>query len=164
MVVTIRACDASDARALALVGKATFLETYAGAFEGPVILDHCEVEHGEPRYAAWLKTPGYRLWLAEVEGGAPVGYAVLGPPDLPVETTVRDVELTRLYLLHRFEGAGVGRRLMHLAVEAAMAMDAQRLLLAVHDGNNRALAFYARQGFTEAGLKSVRMLVLAKPL
>ena len=164
MVVTIRACNASDARALALVGKATFLETYAGAVEVPAILDHCDIEQGEPRYAAWLKTPGYRLWLAEVEGGAPVGYAVLGPPDLPVETTVRDIELKRLYLLHRFEGAGVGRRLMHLAEEAATAMGAQRLLLAVYDDNNRALAFYARQGFTEAGRKPVGMLVLAKPL
>jgi GNAT superfamily N-acetyltransferase len=153
MVVTIRACVPGDERALALVGKATFLETYAGTLDAPDIFDHCEVEHGEPRYAAWLKTPGYRLWVAEVEGGAPVGYAVLGPPDLPIETTVRDVELKRIYLLHSFHGTGLGRRFMHAVVEAAQGVGAQRLLLGVYDGNDHALAFYARQGFSHAGRK-----------
>jgi GNAT superfamily N-acetyltransferase len=171
MVVTIRACVAGDERALALVGKATFLETYAGVLEAADIFDHCQAEHGEPRYAAWLKTPGYRLWIAEVEGGAPVGYAVLGPSDLPIRTTVQDLELKRLYLLHRFEGAGVGRRLMHAAVEAATAARARRLLLGVFDGNHHALAFYARQGFTEAGRRPFRVgsriyddLVLGRPI
>jgi GNAT superfamily N-acetyltransferase len=171
MVVTIRACDFGDERALALVGKATFLETYAGVLDVADVLDHCDVEHGAPRYAAWLKTPGYRLWVAEVEGGAPVGYAVLGPVDLPLETTVHDIELKRIYLLHRFHGEGVGRRLMHTALEAAIAAGARRLLLGVYDENHRALAFYARHGFVEAGRKPFQVgsrvyddLVLGRPL
>jgi len=171
MVVTIRACVAGDERALALVGKATFLETYAGTLDRSDVLGHCDVEHGEPRYAAWLKTPDYRLWLAEVEGGAPVGYAVLGPVDLPIETTVRDMELKRIYLLHRFESLGVGRRLLATALEAAIKTGARRLLLGVYDKNQRALAFYARHGFTEAGRKAFAIgstvyddLVLGRPL
>ncbi len=171
MKVTIRGCVAGDERALALVGKATFLETYAGTLDRSDLLHHCDVEHGEPRYAAWLRTPDYRLWLAEVEGGAPVGYAVLGPSDLPIPTTVRDLELKRIYLLHRFEGAGVGRRLMETAVAAAMAAGAHRLLLGVYDENHRALAFYARHAFSEAGRKAFTIvsttyddLVLGRPL
>jgi GNAT superfamily N-acetyltransferase len=157
MAVTIRACDEGDARALALVGKATFLEAYAGVLPAADIFDHCDVEHGQPRYAAWLKTPGYRLWIAEIEGGAPVGYAVLGPADLPIPTTVRDLELKRLYLLHRFHGTGVGHRLMRAALDAATTTGAQRLLLGVFDGNDRALAFYARQGFTPSGRRPFRV-------
>ena len=171
MVVTIRACGPGDERALALVGKATFLETYAGVLDVADVLDHCDVEHGAPRYAAWLKTPGYRLWIAEVEGGAPVGYAVLGSVDLPLETSVRDMELKRIYLLHRFHGEGVGRRLMQAALEAATTAGARRLLLGVYDGNHRALAFYARQGFIETGRKPFQVgsrvyddLVLGRPL
>jgi GNAT superfamily N-acetyltransferase len=171
MVVTIRTCVPGDERALALVGRATFLETYAGVLDVADVLDHCNVEHGEPRYAAWLKTPGYRLWLAEVEGGAPVGYAVLGGVDLPLETSVRDVELKRIYLLHRFHGEGVGRRLMHTALDTATSAGARRLLLGVFDGNHRALAFYARHGFVEAGRKPFQVgsriyddLVLGRPL
>jgi len=171
MVVTIRACGPGDERALALVGKATFLETYAGVLDVADVLDHCDVEHGVARYAAWLKTPGYRLWIAEVEGGAPVGYAVLGPVDLRHEMNVDDMELKRIYLLHRFHGEGVGRRLMHVALEAAATAGARRLLLGVFDGNHRALAFYARHGFIEAGRKPFQVgsrvyddLVLGRPL
>jgi GNAT superfamily N-acetyltransferase len=171
MVVTIRACVPGDEPALALVGKATFLETYAGALDVADVLDHCEVEHGVARYAAWLKTPGYRLWVAEVEGGAPVGYAVLGGVDLPLETSVRDVELKRIYLLHRFQGEGLGRRLMRTVLDAATTSGARRLLLGVFDGNHRALAFYARHGFVEAGRKPFQVgsriyddLVLGRPL
>lgn len=171
MVVTIRACAPGDERALALVGKSTFLETYAGVLDVADVLVHCDVEHGAPRYAAWLKTPGYRLWMAEVEGGAPVGYAVLGPVDLPLQTSVQDMELKRIYLLHRFHGEGVGRRLMNIALEAATSAGARRLLLGVYDGNHRALAFYARHGFSEAGRKPFQVgsrvyddLVLGRPL
>ena len=171
MVVTIRACGPGDERALALVGKATFLETYAGVLDAVDVFDHCDVEHGKPRYAAWLKTPGYRLWVAEVEGGAPVGYAVLGPADLPIETTVQDVELKRIYLLHSFHGTGLGQRLMQTVVEAATEVSARRLLLGVYDGNDRALAFYARQGFSHAGRRPFQVgsriyddLLLGRPL
>jgi GNAT superfamily N-acetyltransferase len=128
-------------------------------------------EHGAARYAAWLKAPGYRLWIAEVEGGAPVGYAVLGPVDLPLETSVQDMELKRIYLLHRFHGEGVGRRLLHTALDAAVATGTSRLLLGVYDSNHRALAFYARHGFVEAGRKPFQVgsrvyddLVLSRPL
>jgi ribosomal protein S18 acetylase RimI-like enzyme len=60
---------------------------------------------------------------------------------------------------------------MSAAVEAARAAGAPRLLLGVYGGNARALAFYARQGFTEAGTRRFQVganlyddLVLARPL
>ena len=55
MQIGIRPAGAGDAVALAAVGQATFLETYAGALDVGDVLDHCEVEHGAPRYAAWLR-------------------------------------------------------------------------------------------------------------
>ena len=106
-----------------------------------------------------------------MEGGAPVGYAVLGPADLPLETGGRDMELKRIYVLHRFHGEGIGRRLMHMALDGATATGAGRLLLGFFDGNHRALAFYARHGFVEAGRKPFQVgsrvyddLVLGRPL
>lgn len=158
MEVTVRPCDANDAAALALVGQATFLETYAGALPKTDILAHCRVEHGEARYAEWLADPRYGLWIAEVdEGRAPLGYAVLSPPDLPVPLAEDDIELKRIYLLHRFHGVGIGARLMAAAADGARAMGARRLLLGVFGGNVLAMAFYARQGFVQAGERKFRV-------
>jgi len=173
MNIEIRPCTAADAGALALVGQATFLETYASNLPAADILAHCEHEHGAARYAGWLAQPDtYRLWAAEVaETGAAVGYAMLSPPDLPVPTGPRDLEIKRIYLMSRFHGGGVGARLMAVALEAATEARAPRVLLGVWGENETALAFYARQGFSRAGVRRFQVgantyddLVLAKDL
>ncbi|RAK60503.1 GNAT family N-acetyltransferase [Phenylobacterium hankyongense] len=170
--VTIRRCAASDAPALELVGRASFLETYAGVLQAADILAFCETEHAAARYADWLARQDYRLWIAEAAAGrAPVGYAVVSPPDLPVPTGEGDLELKRIYTLHRLHGSGLGRRLLDAALEGARQAGARRLLLGVFGGNDRAKAFYARQGFTQAGVRRFQVganayddLVLARTL
>lgn len=173
MQIDIRPCSAADAAALALVGQATFLETYAHVLPAADILFHCEHEHGRARYAAWLDQPDeYRFWGARVSGNGPmVGYVMLGPPDLPVPIGPGDLEIKRIYLLSRFQGGGVGWRLMTTALEAAANLGARRALLGVFGENANAIGFYARQGFTQAGVRKFQVgantyddLVLAKDL
>jgi ribosomal protein S18 acetylase RimI-like enzyme len=172
MSVTIRPCGVGDEAALALVGQATFLETYAGVLPAGDILSHCKTQHSQEHYADWLTKPGYRLWAAEMdEGGAVVGYAALTPPDLPVATGERDVELKRIYVLNRFHGTGLGAKLMTTAMDSAASDGFTRMLLGVFGGNSRAIAFYARQGYAEAGVRKFRVganeyddLVLARSL
>lgn len=148
--IVLRECVPGDEEALALVGAATFLETFAGMLEGPDILAHCRVQHGAAQYAAWLASPDYKLCLAELKG-APVGLAMLSPPDLPVALTEDDVELKRIYLLHRFQGGGLGRRLLEWSVDQARLLRRKRLLLGVKADNTDALAFYDRVGFVRIG-------------
>ena len=148
--IALRRCVEGDAQALSLIGAATFLEAFAGVLEGEDILKHCRVQHGTERYAAWLADDAYLLCLAELKG-APVGFAVLSPPDLLVALTPDDIELKRIYLLHRFQGSGLGRRLMEWSVEHARAMGRKRLLLGVKADNAAALGFYERVGFERIG-------------
>ncbi len=148
--IALRLCVPGDEEALALVGAATFLETFAGLLSGPDILAHCRVQHAAAQYAAWVADANYRLCLAEVHG-APVGFAVLSPADLPVAVTPEDIELKRIYLLHRFQGGGLGRRLLEWSVAQARSLKKKRLLLGVKADNTAALAFYDRVGFTRIG-------------
>jgi diamine N-acetyltransferase len=148
--IVLRMCVPGDEEALALVGAATFLETFAGLLTGPDILAHCRVQHAASLYAAWLADAKYRLCLAELKG-APVGFLVLSPPDLPVAMTQDDIELKRIYLLHRFQGGGLGRRLVEWSVAEARSLGKKRLLLGVKADNTAALAFYDRVGFVRIG-------------
>jgi ribosomal protein S18 acetylase RimI-like enzyme len=148
--INLRGCVPGDEGALALVGAATFLETFAGLLTGADIVAHCQVQHAASQYAAWLADAKYRLCVAELRGAA-VGFAVLSPPDLPVAVTQDDIELKRIYLLHRFQGAGLGRRLLEWSVAQARAMEKRRLLLGVKADNAAALAFYDRVGFVRIG-------------
>ena len=148
--IVLRECVPGDEEALALVGAATFLETFAGLLEGPDILAHCRVQHGPTQYAVWLADPKYKLCLAELNR-APVGFVVLSPPDLPVALTIDDIELKRIYLLYRFQGGGLGRRMLEWSVSRARALGRKRLLLGVKADNTAALAFYDRVGFVRIG-------------
>ena len=152
---TIRRAGPGDEDALALVGQASFLEAFAGVIGGRDIVAHCQRQHAREKYAAWLHDPATEIWLAEVEPGrAPIGYLVLTKPDLPLaDLAADDLEVKRVYLLHRFQRTGVGARLMQEALESASRRGARRLLLGVYGGNTGAIAFYHRLGYQTVGTR-----------
>jgi len=163
----IREAGEADAAALALIGAATFLETFAGILDGQAIVGHCAAQHQEAAYRAYLAS-GARAWLAEAQpGGAPSGFALIGRPDLAA-AEAGDIELKRIYSLSRFHGSGLGAALMRCALDAAAGH--RRLLLGVYARNERALAFYRKQGFVDVGTRQFNVggklyddRVLARP-
>lgn len=154
--VALRPCVLEDAEALALVAASTFLEAFAGVLPGPAIVQHCARHHIPAIYVRYLSDPRVQTWLAVMrEGDAPVGYSMLTPPDLPLEDLhPADVELKRIYLFSKFQGSGVGQKLMDVALDGARSVEAPRLLLGVYAGNSRALRFYARNGFRQVGVRN----------
>lgn len=150
----IRRCISGDEAALALIGQATFLETFAGILSGSSILGHCKNAHSEELYRQWLSDTCHALWLVEARpGDAPIGFMVLAPPDLPLPDTESDIELKRIYLLSKFQGSGIGKSLLRHAVEYANSQGARRLLLGVYANNDKAIAFYQHVGFRKLGTR-----------
>lgn len=155
MEISIRPCRPGDETRLSMVARATFLETYAGIVAGSDMLLFGEGTHDPGNYAGLLADPGVDLFLATLEPGeAPVGYAMVSKPDLPVAIGEGDLELKRIYSLHRFHGVGLGPRLMEAAKGAARARGAKRLLLGAYGENHRAIAFYGKHGFTQVGTRA----------
>lgn len=169
--IKVRRARAGDAARLALVAAATFLETFAEIIAGDDILAHCELRNSQQVYADALDDRDSALWLAETGRGAPVGFAMLTPPDLPVVTSSADVELKRIYLLSAYHGGGAGRALLNAASEEAIARGKSRLLLGVAEDNIKALGFYRAMGFEAIGARRFQVgdalyddVVLARPL
>jgi diamine N-acetyltransferase len=153
---SLRVCGQGDEEKLALVGAASFLEAFAGFLEGEDILAHCRNQHSVAKYAAMLADAETRACVAEMKG-APVGYAVVCPPDIPVPLEPDDVELKRIYLLHRFQGSGIGAALMDWSVATARSLGKRRLLLGVNAENDQAVNFYLRHGFEHAGKRKFQV-------
>lgn len=169
---TIRQAAAPDADRLALIGCATFLETFAGLLDGAAIVSHCETEHSPASYRRYFDK-ACRAWLVEADAGnAPIGFSLVGLTDLPGSSSDgSDIELKRIYALSRFHGSGIGARLMQQAVGYAEVQGYRRLLLGVYAGNDRARAFYAKNGFIQIADRRFRVgnreyddVVLAKPI
>lgn len=153
--IVVRRAGVEDAAMLALVGAATFLDGFAGVLPGDAMVAHAGRHHVAEVYTRYLEQPEVAAWLAvAANGGAPVGYAMVTPPDLPEGTMESgDLELKRIYALSRFHGSGVAQRMMDTAIAEAKQRGARRLTLGVYAGNARALRFYARNGFGQIGTR-----------
>jgi ribosomal protein S18 acetylase RimI-like enzyme len=151
----IRRAALQDADALALVGAATFLETYAEIVSGRDMIMHVASKHAPALYALWAEDPSVRIWIAETHTRAPAGFLVLIPATLPVEgPEAGDLEVLRIYVLDRYHGTGLGHALIRVAIEEARARKAPRLVIGLHGENKKALAFYRREGFDVIGRRT----------
>lgn len=156
--VAIRRCQSGDEVALSLVGQASFLEAFAGTLAGPDIVAHCAKQHSVEKYAGYLADAVSAVWIAEAARGAPVGYLVLTRPDLPLaDISDLDTEIKRIYLLHRFQGGGLGARLMEVAHAHARNLGQRRALLGVYGKNEAAIGFYQRLGYGKVGERRFRV-------
>jgi ribosomal protein S18 acetylase RimI-like enzyme len=182
--ITLRPANLADAPALALIGAATFLEAFTWMLPGSDIVAHCARHHTTPAYEAYLARPDTRITLATAGSFAGdesvVGYTLLSDPDLPtLDIHPSDIELKRIYLFSRFRGVPVmnhpgvrpAQALLDTSIADAKALNRTRLLLGVNDGNQRALHFYYRNGFVDAGTRTFQVgsltcsdLILAKAL
>jgi ribosomal protein S18 acetylase RimI-like enzyme len=155
----LKRATAADAAALSLVASACFLETFAGLLEGPDIVAHCANANHHDTFRDWAEATDGRVVVAEIaSGGAPIGYSVLTSPDFPaVDTHPDDIELRRIYTLSRAHGTGLGPALMAQALLDARALGCKRVLLGVYAGNDRARAFYEKQGFEAVGTRQYKV-------
>jgi len=146
-----RKAAAHDANALALLGSATFLATFAFDHPGQPLIEHLRTEHSPEYYANALAQPGVDIVMGETPLGAPIGYAMITPPSHPDLQQDGDIELKRIYLLGPWQGGGNGRQLLEQAFAIAAERGAKRMLLAVYENNEKAVAFYERAGFAAIG-------------
>ena len=88
------------------------------------------------------------MFLAEdrtASGDCLVGYAHL------VNEEASSIELKRIYVDAIWQGRGLARRLLEQVMKEAGIRDARRLWLSVWHRNDRAIAFYMKNGFRISG-------------
>ena len=111
------------------------------------------------RFGEYLTDPT-RIVLKASIGGEIVGYlmAIDAPPADPaiaeMITATPAVEISKLYVLPGRHGTGVSAALMAAIVERAAAAGRAGLWLGVNQENERAQAFYRKQGFRTVGTRT----------
>jgi ribosomal protein S18 acetylase RimI-like enzyme len=149
-IVTRRA-TADDAALLAELGASTFTETFEAANDPQDFASYMADAFGEAIQRAELEDPDVTVILAG-RGGDTVGYVMLREGPAPSLLRGFDVlEIVRLYARRRAVGTGVGSVLMQRAVHEAAVRGKDALWLGVWEKNERAIDFYRRNEFHEAG-------------
>jgi GNAT superfamily N-acetyltransferase len=146
-----RRATAADALCIGALGIQVFLDTYAPAGIRASLANEALQTLAPEVVAREIADPACLFIVAEAQGH------VLGFAKLTIGAThalVRfptPAELNRLYVQAPIIGRGLGRALLTEAERIAAAAGASALWLTAWVGNARALAFYARQGYAEAG-------------
>ena len=141
--------NVAEAGVVATLFRASFVETF-GALYTAENLARFLAEKSQGVFAAELADPQFAFQIAWQDGEA-IGFAKLGPPELPVETPPATIELRQLYVLERATGGGVGAMLMEWARRETRTRQARHLQLSVYTDNHRARRFYQHHGFAEVG-------------
>ena len=146
MTISCRDASVADAALLSDLSRRTFVETFGHLYR-PEDLAAFLAKFDDSGWRGELENPTYQVRLAEADGEA-VGFAKLGPLDLPVEPRRPALELKQLYLLTAWRGHGIAPLLMDWLLGEARRRGADELYLSVWTENHRARRFYARYGFT----------------
>lgn len=144
-----RDATAADAAALDTLFRDSFTATF-GHLYAPADLAAFLAAFTLDRWRAELTDPAFAFRLAS-DDGFPLGYAKLGPPELPITRRGPAIELRQLYLRDAAKGTGIASALMDWCLATARARGAAETWLSVFVDNPRARRFYERYGFEDVG-------------
>ncbi|NWG91844.1 MAG: GNAT family N-acetyltransferase [Parvularculaceae bacterium] len=145
----IRNAVDADADRLARLGAETFIATFGHLYAAKDLNAFLAKNHTVDVYRSLLADPEFMVFIAETDAGEAVGYAVAGPSSLPVpDPGPHSGELARLYLTKEAQGAGLGARLLEVALEF-LRDRFERIYLSVYAENAHAQRLYRRYGFVK---------------
>jgi GNAT superfamily N-acetyltransferase len=150
MGVRIRTAGRRDLDEVVALSAALFAED-AGQRDPHTDLDWPRRE-GHEYFGGLLSGPTTRCWLAEVDGA--VAGSLIGR--IKRESTVRPVrvaELESMYVRPEYRSAGVGAALVAGFFEWARRRGAKLAEVTAYAANDKALAFYARNGFVAKSIQ-----------
>jgi ribosomal protein S18 acetylase RimI-like enzyme len=147
----IRQGQRRDAENLSALAIQVWLHTYATEGVSSAISRYVLSEFTPEKFEALLSHEASAVLVAEV-GENLVGYAtVITGRACPVATSSK-AELATLYVQEPFIGKGVGSALLGQVEQWARQRTNTPVWLTVNSKNLRAIAFYAKHGYTKLGI------------
>ncbi len=149
MSITTRAVREADLPAIDRLFRAGFVGTFGELYSAENLALFL-AQFTPEAWRAEFDDPRHAFRIGEL-GGAPMGFAKLGPLKLPVDPLGEAVELRQLYVLRPAHGSGLAAGLMDWVIATARDRGAGELFLSVFTENLRARSFYRRFGFADVG-------------
>ncbi|MEO6225868.1 MAG: GNAT family N-acetyltransferase [Sphingomicrobium sp.] len=149
MTIRYRAATPADLVAIDEIFRTSFCDTFAHLYHR----DDLAAFLAQFTPALWASELGDRQFAFRIaeDAGRIIGFAKLGPPNLPVATDAPRIELRQMYLLKEWHGQGIAGELMDWVIAEAKRRAARELYLTVYIDNHRARRLYERFGFVVVG-------------
>ncbi|MGQ9805455.1 MAG: formate dehydrogenase accessory sulfurtransferase FdhD [Chlorobiales bacterium] len=144
--ITFRTFQLEDARGVYETALRSFQETYKNVFS-PEMIEQMVRKDFEPESLAQLVEKiqsGEMCFYVALDGERVVGFCNFGFCD-------KGLELRRIYLHPDYIGKGVGKRLLELGEDFALATGSEKYFCFVHKQNEIGKRFYFKNGFFHNG-------------
>ena len=129
------------------IGRQTFYETFSTGNTQENMQKYLDERFSIEKLTAELNDKNAIFYFAQLENKI-VGYLKINFGDS--QTELKDdkaLEIERIYVLKEFHGKKVGQILYDKAIEIAKNKNADYVWLGVWEQNQRAIRFYAKNGF-----------------
>jgi GNAT superfamily N-acetyltransferase len=151
--ITVRQATTSDAALFTALAESTFVDTFGADNTPENMALYLAGAFGEDIQRSELGDARNTVLVAE-RGGALVGYAMLREDNAPECVVDRSaIEIARLYAVSHVIGKGIGAALMQRCLDVAVERGRRTVWLCVWEHNPRAIVFYQKWGFVDAGAK-----------
>jgi ribosomal protein S18 acetylase RimI-like enzyme len=145
----IRLAKLEDLAALQMIGRKTFVETFAASNSEENLARYLAEGFSNEKLSAELENKNSQFYFAETEGRV-LGYLKVNTGKAQSEQQNPDaLEIERIYVLQEFHGKEVGQILYKKALSIAHDLNSPYIWLGVWEKNPRAIRFYEKQGFVE---------------
>jgi ribosomal protein S18 acetylase RimI-like enzyme len=162
LAVHVATTDSIDAEELATVAAHTFPLACPPSTPPENIASFIDTNLSATRFAQYLADPQRAILTAQRDGRI-VGYAMLirgVDDDTDVQRAVEirpAAELSKLYLLPDYHGAGVATALMERTLATTAEWGTRCVWLGVNQENQRAQRFYIKSGFKINGTRTFQV-------
>lgn len=154
--------DSVDAGELAALAAQTFPLACPPTTDPRNVASFLDANLSAARFAEYLTDPRRAVLTARCDRRI-IGYAMLvrgvgDDGDVHRAVPLRPAaELSKMYVLPDYHGAGTSTALMDLALATAAHWGARCVWLGVNQHNHRAQRFYAKSGFAIAGTRTFQL-------
>lgn len=148
----IRKAILEDAEFIALLARTTFTETFGHYFRSNQdLLDYYDKTFSVSKIRDSIGKENNVFWIS-FYNELPVGYAKLKRFSSSVFINSDKVsQLQKIYILKDFLSKKIGYEMQSEIFKEVIAIGNKYMWLSVLESNNRAISFYAKNGFTEIG-------------
>lgn len=157
MTIEIRKCTLEDLAALQKISAETFRDTFQEQNTEEDLQNYLDKAYNDEQLTTELLNPDSAFYFL-FDQNELAGYLKINTNEAQSESMDRDsLEVERIYILPPYKGRGLGKLLIHKAVEFAQENHKNKIWLGVWEHNLAALGFYEKLGFVQTGAHSFYM-------
>lgn len=157
MSIEIIQCTSNDAQKLQEISRTTFYDTFAHMNAEESMNAYLENAFQLKKIEEELATPFSEFYFI-YDNEQLAGYLKVNVNEAQTEQMGDEtLEIERIYIVDKFQQRGLGKHLLHKAIEVARSKMKKKIWLGVWERNIGALHFYNKMGFVQTGTHAFYM-------